>query len=826
MSRRGAPVSRTRVVALLSVAVGCLTAPPLVAQSTGAPPTTRGGAPQVVIPTAPTAAQEAASRALGRRVSNEEIGALLTRSGLSEAQVRVRLEQAGYDGRLAEPFFTAMRGDRAALQRPADSTFVAALLASELVSADALQPADATAATPGSASRASDPRTAAERAADATVFGKALFADRGAAFDPVRSGPVDGAYRLGPGDVVQVVLTGDVEATHTVDVRPDGAVLLPRLGQVGVSGLTVEAARTTLRTVAQRSYDGIAAGRVRLDLAVTRVRTIAVLVVGEVEHPGTYAVSGGGTVLHALGRAGGPTVRGSFRAVELRRGGALVATIDLYDLLLRGDLASDKRLEQGDVIHVPLAARTVGMVGAFRRPSTFELRSGERFADVLRFAGGFSVDAAATRVQVDRVLPVAQRSAGRTRVLLDVPLPAGLDTVPLLDGDVVTAFHLDEVRRNHVAIAGEVHMPGRYELTAGLTVGDLVTRADGATPWALTDRVKVVRTVPRTGRAESFSLDLARADDRAFRLQEYDSVSVLDGRLLYPGGTITVSGAVHAPRRVAHAAGLTLVDAIDVAGGLTDEAQVVEVSRRPRATQYTDTAAVVLRVPVAAVRARAGEAQRFVLERDDQVQVRASPGYRALAPVTVSGLFTYPGTYFLQRDSERLSELVARAGGLQPTAYRPSFRLIRGGRVVAVDLDRALAQDAQANIGLLAGDQVRVGPDPGVVYVTGAVERQVAVPYRRGLDLQAYLAAAGGVSQAGDANKLLIELPSGEVLRPRRGRFVIDQHPTITGGSTITVLTRREKTPGQWSQQLTTIAQVATSLVSLVLAYVAVTQND
>lgn len=798
-------------------------AAPLMAQG-GAPPppTPRGGAPTVVIPTTSTAAQDAASRALGRRVSNEEIAGLLTRSGLSESQVRVRLEQAGYDGRLAEPFFTAMRGDRAALQRPADSAFVAALVASELVTADAFTADDATA----TAQRAVDARTPAVRAAEAVVFGKSLFADRGAAFDPVRVGPVDPAYRLGPGDVVQVVLTGDVEASYTVDVRSDGALLLPRLGQVGVAGLTVEAARASLRTVAQRSYDGIASGRVRLDLAVTRVRTIAVLVVGEVEHPGTVQVSGGGTVLHALGRAGGPTVRGSFRAVELRRGGTLVATIDLYDLLLRGDLASDKRLEQGDVIHVPLAARSVGMVGAFRRPSTFEMRGAERFADALRFAGGFSVDAAATRVQVDRVLPAAQRAPGRGRVLLDVPMPAGLDTMALLDGDVVTAFHLDEVRRNHVAIAGEVHMPGRYELTNGLTLGDLVTRAEGATPWALVDRVKVVRTVPRTGRSESFSLDVSTTEGRGFRLQEYDSVSVLDGRLLYPSGTITVSGAVHAPRRVAHAIGLSLVDAVDIAGGLTDEAQVVEVSRRPRAARYTDTAAVVLRVPATSVRARDADAMRFALERDDQVQVRASPGYRALAPVTVSGLFTYPGTYFLQRDSERLSELVQRAGGLQPTAYHSSFRLIRGGRVVAVDLDRALQQDPQANIALLAGDQLRVGPDPGVVFVTGAVERQVAVPYRRGLTMEDYLSAAGGVAQLGDASKVLIELPSGEVLRPRRGRFVVDQNPAIPGGSTITVLTRRERVAGQWSQHLTTIAQVATSLVSLVLAYVAVTRNN
>src|SRR3989440_9021675 len=245
-------------------------------------------------------------------------------------------------------------------------------------------------------------------------------------FLPLLSGPVPPDYKLGPGDALVLILTGDVELAYTLQVTREGFILIPQVGQVFVSNLTLDQLRDVLYARLGRVYSGVRRGAnatTRFDISVANVRANQVYVVGEVAQPGAYQISSLGTVLTALYAAGGLTDRASLRAVDVRRAGKVVATLDLYDYLLRGDTHSDLRLETGDVVFVGVYGIRAEVTGAVLRPAVYELKRGQSLTDLIEAAGGFRADAALKRLSVYRLLAPAERGPGSPpRAVIDVAL--------------------------------------------------------------------------------------------------------------------------------------------------------------------------------------------------------------------------------------------------------------------------------------------------------------------------------------------------------------------------------------------------------------------
>lgn len=806
-------VKRSRAV-WFAVAVMAVPAS-LVAQNPTPPP-----AAPVVTPTGQTAAQAAAQAATGRSVSNDQIVQALRSSGMSPQQVRQRLRAAGYDTTLADPYFgggsTATQGASTAAGL-GSSEFANALQAMGLLT------------TAGAENTAADSvrrvATATPPRQQARVFGKDIFNRTATVFDPVTAGPVDPAYRLGIGDQVQLVVTGQVELAYALELRRDGSVIVPQVGQIDLAGLTLDGARTLLRQRMARSYSGLNSGEARLDLSISRIRSNAVFVIGEVENPGAYQVNGLATVFHAIARAGGPTDRGSFRNVEIRRGNKVIQRLDLYDYLLKGDAAGDIRLEQGDVIFVPLNTRAVSVIGQVRRPRIFELREGEGFSDLFRFAGGFTPDAASDRVQIDRILPAAQRAPGFDRVKVDVDMKGSVDAlarVPLIDGDVVEVFAIGAVRRNVVDISGQVWAPGQYEFKRGKTLGTLLDEAQGLMPWAIADRVKVVRQQALTGRTTVQDVNASTAAGRGFVLEEFDAVEVLDGRLAYAAGTITVEGAVNLPGTRQYSEGESLRDAIERSGGVKEEAQAIELYRHRTGANYSDTTSLRYTYPVGANFARETSLRDVKLQRDDRIVVLSSPGFRTQQFVTVNGQFKYPGTYAITENVDRVSDVVRRAGDPLPGAYDGSFHLIRNGLNVSVDFARAMRGDKDHNVPVLGGDQLVIDRDPNTVLVTGAVSRASLVKFQKGRSVQDYIDLAGGPTERGEEAKAVVQYPSGISQPVKKVAFFFHTSPEVISGSTITVPEKpqQQTNTDMWQRVLAT----STALASLILAYSAITK--
>src|SRR5438094_524656 len=228
------------------------------------------------------------------------------------------------------------------------------------------------------------------------IFGLDVFRLATSQFDANLGGPVDDNYRLGPGDRLMLILTGDVEIAHSIDVTREGFSVIPQVAQLQVANLPLGQLQDVLYSRLGRVYSGVRRGpgaTTHFSVSLARLRTVQVYVTGDVIRPGSYRVSSTGTAMTALYGAKGPTDNGGLRQIEVRRGGRLVSTLDVYDYLLHGDAARDVRLESGDVVFVPVHGPRVRVIGEVTRPATYEVKSGESLADVIKAAGGFTAEA-------------------------------------------------------------------------------------------------------------------------------------------------------------------------------------------------------------------------------------------------------------------------------------------------------------------------------------------------------------------------------------------------------------------------------------------------
>lgn len=653
-------------------------------------------------------------------------------------------------------------------------------------------------------------------------FGFEIFRWAPATFEPLAYGPVDPDYVLGPGDELALTLWGDDQLALTQTISREGQVTLPDVGQVAVAGLTLEAATARVRQSLARVYSGLRAdgrGTTQVSLSLAKLRTIQVFLLGDVTRPGSYTISSVSRVLNALYAAGGPTRSGSLRDVRVIRGGRVVARADLYDVILSGESLPVARLENGDVVFVPPAERRVAVAGPVRRAGLFELKSGEHLRALVRLVGGPRPDADLAHAQVHRIVPPALRDSlrGLGRVALDLRpadvLGDSTRDVTLNDGDSLTFFALPDRRANTLHVSGRgVVRAGDYEFRPGMRVADLVAAAGGVTPDAYLDRAQIVRTAPDSTRhALRFDLRRALAGDAAenLELRELDDLSVRSRWDLENRHPVTVHGLVRQPGTYELLEGMTLVDLLLRAGGLTDEAFAVTAElARVRTNDRTGRIADTLRVPLSRDLAASREATEMKLLPNDAVFIRRDPTFREQTFVTLEGEVRFPGTYALLREDERVSDLVARAGGLTEFAYPRGARFVRGQRAqMALDLPRALeSPKSAANLVLARGDTLRVPRFSPTVAIEGAVLNPVVALHQPGAGVSYYITQASGWRQDADRRGVVVVSPSGRV---RRGG-------APEPGSRVIVPARLERESGDHLKDFATLMSILASAATTV----------
>jgi protein involved in polysaccharide export with SLBB domain len=642
-----------------------------------------------------------------------------------------------------------------------------------------------------------------------------------------------------------LVLTGDVELAYVnLIVTRQGSVIIPDVGQLFVNGQTLEQLRTSLFTRLSEVYSGIREGggaTTFFDVSLGRLRASQVYVIGDVQDPGSYTVSSVSTVFAALQAAGGPTERGSFRRVLVRRGGQVVREVDLYDYLLRGDASDDIRLEQGDIVFVPPAGGQVTVRGEFRRPAIYEVLEVEGLRDAIAFSGGMLPTAHARAVRIERLLPFAERSPGMDRVIVTVDAAALVDDpdntedVPLLPGDEIFAPRTTEEQRNRVLVAGAVHFPGRYQLVEGLTARALLDQAQ-LQEDAYLAAIHVYR--PRLDSAGVTLLRLA-TDPALGGLQDLtlldrDSIVVFSMDSLVVGDSVEVTGMVTNPGRYRYARGMTAEDLILLGGGLVQGAlsTEAEISRSRVTLDRRDTLSVAIPIRLSGLipspeilengssdASPSLSAAEVPLAAGDRLFIRERPGYVAPITVYVSGEVAFPGAYAVERRNERLSDMMRRVGGLTLEAYVLGARLLRDSLVVGIDLSRAIERPGGPDdLRLRANDQIQVPEYDPTVRIGGSVAFETRAVFEPGMGLKDYVRQAGGSLDDADLNKISIEYANGRRETTKKFLWLIRRYPSVEPGSRIFVPAAPPSTDGgEFSQVLSATLSFATAVITLLV---------
>ncbi|ASU33662.1 hypothetical protein MuYL_1766 [Mucilaginibacter xinganensis] len=642
-----------------------------------------------------------------------------------------------------------------------------------------------------------------------SVYGSEFFNQTAIKFEPNFSVATPKGYVLGPGDEVIVLLTGLNESSVRSKVSPEGNLQIPYAGIVYVNGFTIEQATNLIRSKMTKVYPALSSGQTQLAINLGNTRSIKITIVGEVKTPGSYTLSSLSTLFNALYNSGGPNQNGSLRDIQLIRNNKLYKTVDFYSFLQRGLLDGNIRLEDQDVIRIPVYKKRVSINGEIKNPAIYELRDNENIEDLVKYAGGYTDIAYKGIAKVDQINALE-------REVKDVPANLFANYIPH-NGDMVQIGAITDRYTNRITLEGAVYRPGIYELTAGFTLAQLLKNAQGLKPEAYMERGYIKRTLPNLAKElVSFKPEDVVSGKNDIPLLREDSVVILNRDIFTPDQKITVDGFVRKPSIITYRKGLKLADVIAMAGGFDEEAanHHVEISRIIKnssdsvANQLVNTFIVNMDDPAAT--------QEIELQPMDFIYVPRLVNYRSLGNVQIKGEVVFPGDYAVQKRDETALDFLTRAGGVTPYGSIENAQVYRKGIRVNLDLTRKNPNQKQkTDMILMPGDSLYVPRVISYVEVSGAVNNPQYVSYN-GRRFKYYINAAAGTTQNARLKGAYIKYPDG-LNQPVRHFLFFRNYPVVKPGSKIVV---PEKTADSRIKigigDISGIAAALTAIVSII----------
>ncbi len=685
------------------------------------------------------------------------------------------------------------------------------------------------------------------------LFGAALFANSNLTFEPnLRlATPLD--YQIGPDDEILIDIYGYSEASYQLKVSPEGTINIPMIGVVPVSGATIEQASQRIRSRLSSIYSGIRTGATSVSISLGNIRSIRVILTGEIVKPGTYTLPSVATVFNALYASGGPSENGSFRTIQIIRGGSVVGVLDVYDFLLYGSLKNNIRLQDQDVIRIPTYRTRVEVNGEVKRDGIFEMIPGETFSDLLGFAGGFTERAYKARVKVLQNTETERRIADVTSDQFGSYTPSSGDE-----------FYVDEILdrfKNRIRVEGAVFRPGEYELEQGLTLSGLIKKAEGLKEDAFMNRGYITRIKDDlTTELISFNTaDIVQGRTPDISLKREDIVTIPSIFELKEEYKLTINGEVRNPGDFEFAENTTLEALIIKAGGLKESAtpKRIEVARRIKAVNSLNDTTVTAQVFTVNVDQNLKAAtENFRLMPFDIVSVRSAPGYQEQKMVKIEGEVLFPGTYTITHKDERIADLIQRAGGLTANAYKEGASLKRvpvkefesdiekenlklkqfkslqeaandsaevdledatvRNDYVGIDLPKILKNPhARYDLLLEDGDVLNVPKQLQTVKISGEVLSPSSVVYEKNKGFKGYVRESGGFSPRALKKRSYIIYANGGVSSARKFLF-FNVYPDVKPGAEIFVPTKEERNNRMSTSEIVAISTGLATIATLV----------
>ena len=696
-----------------------------------------------------------------------------------------------------------------------------------------------------------------------TVFGREIFSNKNLSFEPDLNVPTPKGYVLSAGDELLINVWGDSELNLKLKVSPEGTILIPNLGPVSVSGLTIETAENRIRQELGRIMSTLSGdtdgANTFVSVSLSQIRSIKVNIVGEVVAPGTYTLPSLAPLFNALYAAGGVNEIGSLRGIKVYRNSKEVAKLDVYDYLLNGKYNTNIRLEENDMVIVSPYDQLAVVQGKVKRNRIFEMKKGETLSQLLNMAGGFTGDAYKKDVRV-------KRKAG-SRYQIATVTEDKYPTFAMIDGDSLLVDSVIPFYENRLTVTGVVWRPGEYELNGTVhTVRQLVDQAAGLKGDEFAGRAQITRLNP------DFTTTVIAVDIRGIlsgtspdiELKPEDQLNIPSLFDLREPYTIKVSGAVNYVDTVLpYRNNLTVEDAIMMAGGLKESAATVnvEVARRIKDTKTYENTNRTAEVFNFALNDNLGLISTdgkksdtvFTLEPFDEVYVRFSPGYQEQQVVKVNGEITFAGDYVLAEKNSRLSDIIAKAGGITPDAYVKGASLKRQltedemrrletllqlsankqsrdsvalslenikDYSVGIDLEKALANPGSAHdVVLRDGDELYIPQFQSTVKISGAVTYPNSVTYTEGMSVKSCLSQAGGYNDIARKYPIVIYM-NGKVATTRK-RFIFFKHyPKVEPGSEIVVPAKTQQDRKTSLAEILSITSSTTSMAAMITSII------
>jgi len=655
------------------------------------------------------------------------------------------------------------------------------------------------------------------------IFGFSLFTNTNLSFEPSTNIATPLNYQLGPGDKLIIDIWGASQETYEQKVTAEGYIIISNLGPIYVNGMTIEQATAKIKKEISNIYAGLYSGNTFLKVTLGSVRSIKVNIVGDAELPGTYTISSLSTALNAIYAAGGPSENGCLRNIKIIRNNLVVAELDFYEFLLKGELPKNMRLQDEDIIFIPTYENRVEIKGAVKRNFLFDLKTSENLKDLIYYAGGFTDKAYNENIKISR-------KTGKQYKVFDIS-KLEQDTFKLKNGDVIAIDTVLQKYENRVRIEGAVNRPGEFAINNSLSLWELIEKAGGLREDAFKNRVIINRTQDDLSLKVIPVIVTDSIKLKSILLQKEDIVSVASIFDIQEEYVLNIEGEVKVPGKYPYAENTSIEDLIIKAGGFLESASLakIEVSRRIKdnqSTSYNEKIAEIFQFQITQDLKVSDSASKFELMPFDNIYIRKSPGYTEQKMVQLEGEVLFPGFYSISSKSERISDIIARSGGITPEAYVKGTRLIRQissskqlqlkdieklkervndtlpidehtinktETTISIDLERILKKaGSKYDLFLEKGDVVKIPKEPQTVGLSGALLYPVVVRYMKGYGVRKYISSSGGFSDDAKPSKIYVVNISGSVKRTSRFLF-IKNYPKVEPGAEIVVPQKTEK---------------------------------
>lgn len=667
-----------------------------------------------------------------------------------------------------------------------------------------------------------------EEEVDKRVFGSELFTTSSLTFEPNLRIATPTNYVIGPDDQLIIEVYGLSEETYKLTVTPDGNINIPKVGPLFVAGLTVEDATAKIKNrLAGTIYSAINSGSTKVQVTLGNIKSIRINIIGQAKKPGTYTVSSLSTVFNALFLCGGPNKTGSYRNIELVRNNKVLTKIDLYKVLVNGNMEDNVVLKDNDIIHIPFYKSRVVLDGQVKRPGIFEITGKDNLNQVIDYAGGFTDSAYRSSVKITQVTDREKQVADIDSKDFDSYILHGSDSIQI--GKVINRF------TNRIILEGAVMRPGTFELTKGLTLKQLIEKADGIKEDAFLNRGIITRLKDDlTLETVAFNVSgILNGSQPDIPLKREDKITISSIFDLKNKQTVEVRGQVRFPGTYDFKDSTSVKDIIFQAGGFTEAGTGKRIEVARRVTDGNVNSGSTQLAEVLNVDADKGldyGNNNFFLQPFDLIIIRDNPGYFVQKTVKIQGEVMYPGEYVINANDEKISSIIYRAGGFKNTADPVGASLKRQNRIdsqaviksqsisklsgtrrdstisdsltkeaiktsdlIGINLQEIMANPNNTdNLIVEDGDEIVIPKKNQAIKVRGEVLFPTQFAFEEGLTMKDYIDKAGGFTSNAQKRKSFVIGASGNARRVKHFLF-FKSYPVIRSGDDIFVPKKPER---------------------------------